>query len=118
MVVWLSKSEPKFYPEATTQPYKNPTDKRVAKLIADGREGVTLYDWWEIQLTKNVSREKRDYSNQIPSELIRRCILATTGEDDLVVDPFAGTWSTLRVALAENRRAWGCDANPEVQRFL
>ena len=35
------------------QPYKNPTDKRIAKRIADGKT-ARLYDWWEINQVKNV----------------------------------------------------------------
>ena len=40
------------------EPYKNPTDKRIAKRIAEGHEGGMLYDWWEINQVKNVSKDK------------------------------------------------------------
>ena len=36
------------------QPYKNPSDKRIAARIANGEEGSRLYDWWEVNQTKNV----------------------------------------------------------------
>ena len=32
----------------------------------EGKKGCSLYDWWEINLVKNVNPEKRDYANQIP----------------------------------------------------
>ncbi|MBU1077077.1 MAG: hypothetical protein KKH98_07285, partial [Spirochaetes bacterium] len=38
------------------QPYKNPTDKRIAKRIAEGKT-ARLYDWWEIDQVKNVSKK-------------------------------------------------------------
>jgi hypothetical protein len=38
------------------QPYKNPTDKRIAKRIADGKQ-ARLYDWWNINQVKNVSKK-------------------------------------------------------------
>ena len=28
------------------QPYKNPSDKRIQKRIAEGHVGAKLYDWW------------------------------------------------------------------------
>ena len=39
------------------QDYKNPTDKRISKRIAEGKT-ARLYDWWEINQVKNVSAEK------------------------------------------------------------
>ncbi|MDB3855287.1 DNA methyltransferase, partial [Euryarchaeota archaeon] len=60
------------------------------------------------------SKDKRDYSNQIPEELLERIILSTTNKGDLVADPFSGTFSTSRTAMRLGRRAWGCDLNTEV----
>lgn len=42
------------------QPYKNPTDKRIAKRIAEGKT-ARLYDWWEINQVKNVSKDKTEH---------------------------------------------------------
>ncbi len=117
-VLWLAKGDPKFYPERVVQPYKNPTDKRIRKLIHEkGRIGTSLYNWWEINLCKNVSKDKRDYSNQIPEELLERIILSTTDFGDIVGDPFSGTFSTARTAMRLGRKAWGCDLNPEVIKW-
>ena len=111
-VLWLVKDEggePKFYPKRIIRPYRNPWDRRVAQLIKDGKRGCSLYDWWEINLTKNVNKEKSDYSNQIPQVLLQRIIRSTTDVGDLVVDPFSGTFSTAKAALATGRLGWGCD---------
>jgi len=70
-----------------------------------------------VNLCKNVSKDKRDYSNQIPEELLERIILSTTNVGDLVADPFSGTFSTSRTAMRLGRRAWGCDLNPEVIKW-
>lgn len=40
------------------QPYKNPNDKRIAERIKRGITGGRLYDWWEINQVKNVSKNK------------------------------------------------------------
>lgn len=73
------------------QPYKNPNDKRVKKLIEAGSEGGPVYDWWQdIQLVKNVSREKGIHPCPIPEKLAERIILLLTNPGDVVVDPFGG----------------------------
>ena len=79
------------------QPYKNQTDKRVLKRMLEGSEGTNLYDWWEIDLVKNVSKEKTEYTNQIPEEVISR-IIKTTATNEIIVDPFSGSGTTCCVA--------------------
>jgi len=110
-ILWLSKGEPKVNITAVQQPYKNPTDKRIKGRIEQGSTGVNLYDWWEINLCKNVSKDKNDYVNQIPSELLKRLILTTTDEGDIVADAMCGSGSTLVAAESLARKGWGCDIN-------
>jgi len=81
-----------------TQPYKNLNDKRVIKLIEKGKTGAKLYDWWEVNQVKNVSKEKTDHPCQIPEEIIKRIILTTADISTLIIDPFAGSGTTLKVA--------------------
>ena len=117
-ILWLTKGDPEFFGDRVVQPYRNPTDRRIKKLIhEEGKMGTSLYNWWNVNLCKNVSKDKRDYSNQIPEELLERIILSTTNKGDLVADPFSGTFSTSRTAMRLGRRAWGCDLNPEVIKW-
>jgi len=110
-VLWLAKDDPKIHIDAIQQPYKNPTDKRIKELVANGKTGTNLYDWWEINLCKNVSKDKSNYVNQIPEELLKRLILTTTDEGDLVADPMCGSGSTVVTAAKLDRVGWGCDLN-------
>ncbi len=111
--IWrFSKGSPGLNPKADPEPYKNPTDKRVKALIDAGSSGRAPYDWWTFDLQKNVGRDHAGYANQLPRPLLRRIILATTQPGDVVADPFAGTGSTLREAIAQGRKAWGSDVNP------
>ena len=87
------------------QPYKNPTDRRVAALIASGREGPAVYDWWHIDQVKNVSDEKTGHPCQVPLDLMARIVAVTPAET--VIDPFAGSGTTLRAAKNAGRRAIG-----------
>ncbi len=74
------------------QDYKNPTDKRIAKRIADGKR-ARLYDWWEINQVKNVSKDKTEHPCQMPLEVMKR-IIAILPEDYIIIDPFAGSGTT------------------------
>ncbi len=74
------------------QAYKNPTDKRIAKRIAEGKT-ARLYDWWNINQVKNVSKEKTDHPCQMPLEVMKN-IIGILPEDAIIIDPFAGSGTT------------------------
>jgi len=93
------------------QPYKNPNDKRVQKLMENGSKGSKLYDWWNINLVKNVSKEKEQYSNQIPEKVIENIINIAATEKDIIIDPFCGSGTTLAVAKKLNKKYFGCDVS-------
>lgn len=80
------------------QEYKNLKDKRIQARIAAGKTGAKLYDWWEINQVKNVSKEKTGHPCQIPEEIIRRIILTTANEGQTIIDPFGGSGTTAKVA--------------------
>jgi len=74
------------------QPYKNPTDKRIMQRIAEGKS-ARLYDWWEINQVKNVSKDKTAHPCQMPVEVMKR-IIAVLPDDYTIVDPFMGSGTT------------------------
>lgn len=96
------------------QPYKNPTDKRVAKLIENGSKGCRLYDWFsDINLVKNVSKDKSNHPCPIPVKLYERIILLTTNEGDTVLDPFAGQGNFAIACKNLNRKFIGFELSKE-----
>ena len=101
---WNCKPDMTKIPQA----YKNPTDKRIAKRIAEGKS-ARAYDWWEINQVKNVSKANNPHPCPIPYELARRIILSTTNEGDLVCDPFCGSGTVLKAANDTGRRWLGFD---------
>ena len=56
----------RFYKEQVAQPYKNPTDARIRKLIEQGKKGRMPYSWLNYNLVKNVSRQKTSHPCQNP----------------------------------------------------
>ena len=114
-ILWLSKDNPKIFLDRVTQPYKNPTDYRVKKHIANGRTGTNLYDYWEINMVKGNSKESLGYVNQIPYELLRRLILTTTDKGDVVFDPMCGSGSTVFAASHLERLGIGYDISSKAR---
>lgn len=99
---------------ADPQPYRNPTDKRIQENLKM-RPGVVPYDFWEYNLVKNVSKEKQleGPPNQLPEALLRRIILTSSNEGDLVVDPFSGSGTTAYMANRLGRTYIAFDLNPD-----
>ena len=59
------------------------------------------------------SKSKEDHYASYPASIPELCIKASTRENDVVMDPFAGTGTTLLQASILGRRYWGCDLNPK-----
>lgn len=97
---------------AVRQPYKNPKDKRIQKRIAEGKTGAKLYDWWNINQVKNISKEKTIHPCQMPLEVMKN-IIGILPPDAIIVDPFMGSGTT-GVACAElGRRFIGIEMDAE-----
>ncbi len=84
------------------QPYKNPTDKRIMKRIAEGKT-ARGYDWWNINQVKNVSKEKTQHPCQMPLQVMEN-IVKLIPKDILIVDPFAGSGTTGLACKILNRK--------------
>ena len=75
----------------------------------EGR-GKKAEDWWiDIWATERYRSELIDYQTQKPEKLLERIINAATNKDDLVLDFFCGSGTTLAVAEKLGRRWVGCD---------
>lgn len=78
-----------------------------------------LDDWdaciWDIPNVKSNHPEKTVHPCQFPIELVERCVLALTNEDDIVYDPFAGVGSSIIASLKNNRKALGTEL---VQEYI
>ena len=53
-----------------------------------------------------------------PPKLIEPMVLAGCPRDGVILDPFAGSGTTLQVAVANGRRAVGVELNPEYARLI
>lgn len=77
---------------------KNPSDYWT--LIAEEWETGII----DIPNVKSNHPEKTIHPCQFPIELIERCVLALTHENDWIIDPFGGVGTSLIAALKHNRK--------------
>ena len=82
---------------------KNPSD--VWRILENDWESLL----WNIPNVKANHPEKTIHPCQFPIELVERCVLALTDENDFVLDPFSGVGSAMLAALKNNRKAIGCE---------
>ncbi len=70
-------------------------------------------DWdrliWEIPNVKANHPEKTIHPCQFPIELVQRCILALSNENDFVLDPFGGAGTIMIAAMMHKRKAIICE---------
>ena len=89
------------------QPYKNPNDKRIQEMIKNGSKGGRLYDWWNVNQVKNVSKVKCDHPCQMPIEVMCN-IVGVLPDDCTIIDPFMGTGTTGLAVKEMNERQGAC----------
>ena len=105
--LWMGKCNPFINFEALQGEYRNATDKRVTKLIEQGRKPLD-YDWWQVEQVKNVSPEKTQHPCQVPIAMVKRLIQASC-KKGIVLDPFMGSGTTLVAAKDLGIRAIGIE---------
>ena len=68
---------------------------------------------WAIGTPKPYEKEFGKHPTQKPLELLRRIILASTNQNDLILDPFTGSSTTGIMALRLGRKFIGIDLEKE-----
>lgn len=97
------------HPQAETSQYGN--GKKRTELWSPNPQGAKPRDVLEIPTISNGAQERTPHPTQKPEELLRKIILASSSEGDLVVDPFLGSGTTI-VAAEQLKRKWkGCDVS-------
>ena len=85
---------------------------------AEPTAGTPLGDVWEIGVVAPVARERTGYPSQKPEALLERLVRTLTDAGELVVDPYAGSGTTLAVAAKLERGFLGMDASPVARKTI
>ena len=96
--------------------------RRCAQFLTDygGKEhlrhhfGYLVSDVWDdLHRVRHRKRRIENHPCQLPVPLLERMILMTTDEDDVILDPFAGSGTAAVAAMQMGRKYVGIDIDPE-----
>ena len=79
------------------------------QLMKEMNGNKQMKDVWTTSLTKPSEKKFGKHPTQKPLELLERIVLASTNENDLILDPFSGSGTTGVVANMLNRNYIGID---------
>lgn len=99
------------HPQAETSQYGGNSHKE--HIWQPHPNGAKPKDVIEVPTTCNGMNETTPHPTQKPEELIRKFVLASSRENDIILDPFLGSGTTAVVAEQLKRKWKGCDNNAE-----
>ena len=116
-VMWYTKGDNYTFnldPVRVPQKYPNKRHFKGPKAgqLSGNPLGKNPGDVWNIPNVKSNHVEKTDHPCQFPVELIERLVLSMTNRGDTVVDPFAGTGTSIIAAILHGRIGWGAEIDP------
>ena len=100
-ILWAKKDLPKV---------KHKFNYDLMKKINDDKQ---MKDVWTTTLTKPSEKKCGKHPTQKPLEILERVVLASTDENDLILDPFCGSSTTGIAATKLNRNYIGIDNSEE-----
>ncbi|QLS05063.1 adenine-specific DNA-methyltransferase [Citrobacter freundii] len=68
---------------------------------------------WEFPRVRFLMDEYENHPTQKPTSLLNRIVLASSNENDVVLDPFSGSFTTGAVAVSLNRKFIGIEVNED-----
>lgn len=86
--------------------------KKFYRSINDMR-GANLGNVWEFSHVHYCNKNRKQHPTQKPEGLYERMILASSNENDIILDPFAGSGTALRVCQQTQRNCIGIEINPD-----
>lgn len=114
---WRSSSEDIWYATVSKNDYVfNGEAIKITKRItgSDKTKLICSNNFWsDLTVPFFGMRENTIHPTQKPEKLLAKLILASTNEDDLILDPFLGSGTTLSVAEKLKRRCIGIEIDEE-----
>ena len=122
-IFWFSKSKKYYFDLDAVRKKLDPktleTYKKDKRLNPDNLEkGINPTNVWQIARLNGNSKERVGHPTQKPAELVRRIVRSMSYKGSTVLDFFAGSGVTTRVAVEEGRHSITTDADPVFLDFL
>ncbi|MBI1913298.1 MAG: site-specific DNA-methyltransferase [Planctomycetes bacterium] len=122
-IVWFAKSKQYWFDlDAVREPFDEATkaaylkDKRLRP--ASVEKGKNPTNVWRISRLSANSLERVGHPTQKPAALVRRLVRALSYPGSLVLDFFAGSCITTRVAIEEGRHSISGDVDGKIFKYL
>ena len=111
-----------FNIDAVRIPYDEKTKKARTRSIFIGHKwleiGYNPKDVWSIARLHKQDKERTEHPTQKPLALIDRMIKASCPENGSVLDPFAGSGTTLEAAILNHKKVIGFEVNEEYCKII
>ncbi len=105
--------------DARGEIYWSPTGNPRRKIYFEGSLGVPVQDLWtDLPDAHNQMIKVTGYPTEKNPDLLSRIIRASSNEEDIVLDCYAGSGTTLAVASELGRRWIGIDSSAEAVRHM
>lgn len=122
-IAWFGKTSRYYFDlDAVREPYDEETkkaymrDKRLnPETVEKGRNPTNV---WRMSRLNGNSKERVGHPTQKPQEVIRRLIRSLSFPGSVVLDFFAGSGVTTRVAIEEGRHSIASDLDPQLHSYL
>ena len=122
-IAWFGRTKKYYFDlDAVREPYDEITkatymkDKRLRpESVEKGRNPTNV---WQMARLNGNSKERVGHPTQKPREVIQRIVRALSFPGSIVLDFFAGSGVTARVAIEEGRHSITCDADSSFVGYL
>ena len=81
-------------------------------------EGCNPKDVWSVSRLHRLHKEREEHPTQKPLEIIERMVKSSCPEDGVVLDPFAGSGTTVEASLINNRNCIAFEINPDYCKII
>ena len=100
--------------DAAGEIYWSPTGNPRRKVFCDPSKGIPVQDiWLNYRDSVNQAQKTTGYPTEKNFEMLKMIICASSNPDDIVLDCFAGSGTTLGAAFECDRKWIGADSSPE-----
>lgn len=111
-----------FNLDAVRIPYDAETKKARTRSIFVGKKwlevGYNPKDVWTVSRLHRIHAERQDHPTQKPLEIIERMIKASCPENGIVLDPFAGSGTTVAACILNRRNFIAFELNPTYYQLI
>lgn len=106
ILMFTKSNKPKFNLDKVRIPQKYYRER-------NNMRGANPGNVWEFSHVHYCNPNRQNHPTQKPEGLIERMVLASSDDNDIILDPFSGSGTTLRVCQQLKRYVIGFELNPE-----